>query len=212
MRMAVLGLAVALAVGACGAGETPWEVSPDPAVRAAVVAAAGQYGEETLVALPELVVTEAFDSPDRTLDRAIRATDTWWVVLGVDGRPVRMAAFTAGDGQPPQLAGTDWGDPEAIVAAAGMVGRDARIVSAWGHHVILGERDGRIVAVPLGDGPTAQSPLPIAEYSDQLRGMSRGGGLGIDPVGGVAILVLFVLGVAFPVIVLLGRAVRARRR
>ena len=212
MQIAMLGLAVALAVAACGAGETPWEKSPDPAVRAAVVAAAEQYGEETLVALPEFVVTEAFDSPDRTLDRAIRATDTWWVVLDADGRPMRMAAFTADDGQPPQLAGTDWGDPEAIVAAAELAGRDARIVSAWGHHVILGEREDGIVAVPLDDGPTAQSPLPIAEYSAQLRGVSRGGGLGIDPVGGVAILVLFVLGVAFPVIVLLGRAVRARRR
>jgi hypothetical protein len=210
--MAELGLAVAFAVGACGAVGTPWEESPDPAVRAAVVEAAEQYGEETLVALPELVVTEAFDSPDRTLDRAIRATDTWWVVLGVDGRPMRMAAFTADDGQPPQLAGTDWGDPDAIVAAVGMVGRDARVVRAWGNDVILGERDGAIVAVPLGAGLISQDPLSIAEFSEQLRGTSRGGGLGIDPVGGVAILALFVLGVAFPVLVLLGRALRARRR
>ncbi len=125
---------------------------------------------------------------------------------------MRMAAFTAADGQPPQLAGTDWGDPEAIVAAAGMVGRDARIVSAWGHHVILGEREDGIVAVPLGDGPTAQSPLPIAEYSDQLRGMSRGGGLGMDPAGAVAIALFIAFCVAFPLLVVLRGAIRARRR
>lgn len=212
MRMAVLGLAVTLAVGACGAVETPWEVSPDPAVRAAVVAAAGQYGEETLVALPEFVPTEAFDVPDRTLDRAIRATDTWWVVLGADGRPMRMAAFTASDGQPPQLAGTDWADPEAIVAAAGLAGRDPRVVRALGQDAILGERDRGIVAVPLGAGPFADDPVPIVEYSERLRGMSRGGGLGIHPAAVGAIIALIALVVAFPPLVLLGRAFRARRR
>ncbi|HYO42010.1 MAG TPA: hypothetical protein VES19_02320 [Candidatus Limnocylindrales bacterium] len=212
MRRAIWGLAVALAVGACSAEETPWEVSPDPAVRAAVVAAAEQYGEEVLVALPAFVPTGAFDSPDRTLDRAIRATDTWWVVLGADGRPTRMAAFTAGDGKPAQLAGTDWGDPEGIVAAAGAAGRDPRVVSAWGHVSILGERDEGIVAVPLGAGPIAPDPVPIAEYSDQLRGMSRGGGLGMDPAAAVALIAFFAFALAFPLLVLLGRAFRSRRR
>jgi hypothetical protein len=212
MRMAVLGLAAALAVGACGAVETPWEVSPDPAVHAAVIEAAGPYGAETLVALPEYVVTDAIDSPGRTLDRAIRATDTWWVVAGMAGGPMSMVAFTVRDGQPPRLAGSEWGDPEAIAAAAGLVGRGARVVSAWGHHAILGERDGEIVAVPLGAEPIAQDPVPIAEYSERLRGMSRGGGLGIDPAGGVAMISLFALGAAFPLLVLLGRTFRARRR
>jgi len=54
--------------------------------------------------------------------------------------------------------------------------------------------------------------VPIAEYSERLRGMSRGGGLGIDPTAVVAMISLFALVVAFPLLVLLGRAVRARRR
>lgn len=212
MRMAVLGLMMALTAGACGAVETPWDVAPDPAVRAAVIEAAGPYGAETLVALPEFVVTDAIDSPGRTLDRAIRATDTWWVVVGVAGGPTGMVAFTVRDKQPPQLAGWDWGDPDAIVAAAGMAGRNARVVSAWGNHAILGERDGAIVAVPLGAGPASEDPMPIAEYSDQLRGMSRGGGLGVPPAGVAAMILFFAFGAVFPLLVLLGRAFRGRRR
>ena len=212
MRIAVLGLAVALGVGACGAAETPWSASPDPAVRTAVVAAAGSYGEETLVALPEFVPTAAFDAPDRTLDTAILATNTWWVVLGSDGHPTRMVAFTAEGAAPPQLAGTDWGDPEGIVAAAGAAGRDLRVVSAWGHVAILGERDGGIVAVPLRAEPVPEDPLPIAEYSAQLRGESRGGALGMDPAAAVVLVSFLAIGLAFPFLVVLGRALRSRRR
>jgi hypothetical protein len=86
------------------------------------------------------------------------------------------------------------------------------VVSAWGHHAILGEREGAIVAVPLGGGPAVEDPIPIAEYSDQLRGMSRGGGLGIPPAGVAAMILFIAFGAAFPLLVLLGRAFRGRRR